>query len=81
MLFSRVFPGSKYHFLSDDEDDNDDDTDANFKRIREDRQAKRDFIEDFFTEEIIEMYAVAHLLVEIAEWASLAHVGSIDRMS
>ncbi|PBK97364.1 hypothetical protein ARMGADRAFT_1009399 [Armillaria gallica] len=78
MLFSRVFPGSKYHFLSDDEDDNDDDTDANFKRIREDRQAKRDFIEDFFTQEIIEMYAVAHFLVEIVEWASLAHVGSID---
>ncbi|KAK0504269.1 hypothetical protein EDD18DRAFT_1063331 [Armillaria luteobubalina] len=73
MLFSCVFPGSKYHFLSEDEDGNDDDTDANFKRIREDRKAKRDFIEDFFTEEILEMYAVAHFLVETAEWASLAH--------
>ncbi|KAG7445706.1 uncharacterized protein BT62DRAFT_932863 [Guyanagaster necrorhizus] len=77
MLFSRVFPGSKYHFLSDDEDD-DDDADANLKRLRDDRQAKEDFIDDFFTEEIIEMYAVAHFLVETAEWASLAHVGSID---
>uniref|UniRef100_A0A0W0FMG1 Uncharacterized protein n=1 Tax=Moniliophthora roreri TaxID=221103 RepID=A0A0W0FMG1_MONRR len=63
MLYSRVFPGSRYYEFEDDDEQEDLAT-----RLATARAERKKFLQDFSPDELYEIHSVSEFLVETAIW-------------
>ncbi|THV03001.1 hypothetical protein K435DRAFT_962671 [Dendrothele bispora CBS 962.96] len=63
MFYSRVFSAEKYEDFSDDDE-------APAEELMKVRRARKKFFRSFFSDEILQMYAVSSFLVEMVHWAN-----------
>ncbi|KAF9029902.1 hypothetical protein BDZ89DRAFT_1064999 [Hymenopellis radicata] len=75
-LYSRIFNLSMYRPANLEFDD-DEQVEAKHQK---DLSAKKAFLVDFLTEELVELYAVSHFLLDLADWASYCGTGYVDSL-
>ncbi|KAI3605335.1 hypothetical protein WG66_013039 [Moniliophthora roreri] len=64
MLYSRVFPGSRYYEFEGDDDEQEDLA----TRLETARAERKKFLQDFSTDELYEIHSVSEFLVETVIW-------------
>lgn len=83
MLYSRRFPG--YVFLDPDSDwaldQDEEDDDAHQSRLSKERKARKIFLEDYVTQELLEIHSVVEFLGDTAEWITQIDRGSNPSLS